>query len=330
MIETFNEPEDLLVDESFLAWHFKLPQAEPQKWESWVSGHPDRARLVQQAIRLLDTVRPAEKALSLQQIAAAEQRLMQSISGTPKISFSNRRRWMIAAAILIILGAGLVYTGATKWRGTAIATAFGEIASRRLPDGTEVMMDANSRIHYKGDWSEGRDREVWMDGEAFFHVSKTPEHSRFIVHLAHMDVIVTGTQFNVINRHGAESVLLQEGRVILRNEKGEQLPLTPGEFVTFRDDLWQKKTVEPDSLMAWKDQKLVFNGTPMRDLVNIVNDHYGVHLQLADSSIADSTVNGMLPNNNLDVLLQSLEATADYKISRNGDQIMISASRGKR
>jgi ferric-dicitrate binding protein FerR (iron transport regulator) len=237
---------------------------------------------------------------------------------------------MIAAAILIILGAGLVYTGVTRWRSTAIATAFGEIASRRLPDGTEVMMDANSRIHYKGDWSEGRDREVWMDGEAFFHVSKTPEHSRFIVHLAHMDVIVTGTQFNVINRHGAESVLLQEGRVILRNEKGEQLPLTPGEFVTFSDDLWQKKTVEPDSLMAWKDQKLVFNGTPMRELVNIVNDHYGVHLQLADSSIADSTVNGMLPNNNLNVLLQSLEATADYKISRNGDQIIISASQGKR
>lgn len=330
MIETFNEPEDLLVDESFLAWHFKLPQAEPQKWESWVSGHPDRARLVQQAIRLLDTVRPAEKSVSLQQIAAAEQRLMQSISGTPRISFFNRRRWMIAAAILIILGAGLVYTGVTRWRGTAIATSYGEIASRRLPDGTEVMMDANSRIHYKGDWSEGRDREVWMDGEAFFHVSKTPEHSRFIVHLAHMDVIVTGTQFNVINRHGAESVLLQEGRVILRNEKGEQLPLTPGEFVTFSDDLWQKKTVEPDSLMAWKDQKLVFNGTPMRELVNIVNDHYGVHLQLADSSIADSTVNGMLPNNNLDVLLQSLEATAEYKISRNGDQIIISASRGKR
>lgn len=330
MIDIYNEPEDLLVDESFLAWHFKLPEAEPQKWESWVSGHPDHARLVQQAIHLLDTVRPGEKPVSLQQIAAAEQRLMQSISGTPGISFFNRRRWMIAAAILLVLGTGLVYTGVTKWRSTAIATAYGEIASRRLPDGTEVTMDANSRIRYKGDWSEGKDREVWMDGEAFFHVRKTPEHSRFIVHLSDMDVIVTGTRFNVINRHGAESVLLQEGRVILRNKKGEQLPLVPGEFVSFKEDLWQKKTVEPDSLMAWKDQKLVFNSTPMRDLVTLVNDHYDVHLQLADSSIADSTISAILPNNNLDVLLQALDATAEYEVFRNGDQITIRARNGRR
>jgi len=191
-------------------------------------------------------------------------------------------------------------------------------------------MDANSRIRYKGDWSEGKDREVWMDGEAFFHVRKTPEHSLFIVHLSDMDVIVTGTQFNVINRHGAESVLLQEGRVILRNKKGEQLPLVPGEFVSFKEDLWQKKTVEPDSLMAWKDQKLVFNSTPMRDLVALVNDHYDVHLQLADSSIADSTISAILPNNNLDVLLQALDATAEYEVSRNGDQITIRARNGRR
>ena len=327
MIDTYNEPEDLLVDESFLAWHFKLPDAEPQRWESWVSGHPDRARLVQQAIHLLDTTYLNENPLSMQQIASAEQRLLQSLPDTPRISFFYGRRWMIAAAasIILLLGAGLIYTGVTRSRGTAIATSFGEVSSRQLPDGTEVMLDANSKIHYKGDWSEGKDREVWMDGEAFFHVRKTPEHSRFIVHLTHMDVIVTGTRFNVINRHGVENVLLEEGRVILRNKKGEQLPLTPGEFATFDENLWQKKTVQPDSVMAWKEQKLVFNGTPLRELVTLVNDHYGVHLQLADSSIADSTISAILPNNNLEVLLQALDATAEYKVTRDGGNIIVSS-----
>lgn len=50
-----------------------------------------------------------------------------------------------------------------------------------------------------------------MDGEVFFHVRKTPLKSRFIVHREHFDIIVTGTQFNVSNRHGKDNVLLQEG-----------------------------------------------------------------------------------------------------------------------
>ena len=330
MIDTYNEPEDLLVDESFLAWHFKLPDAEPQRWESWVSGHPDRARLVQQAIHLLDTTYLSENPLPMQQIASAEQRLLQSLPDTPRVTFFNRRRWMIAAAVLVLLGAGLIYTGVSRSRGNAIATDFGEITSRQLPDGTEVTLDANSKIHYKGDWSEGKDREVWMDGEAFFHVRKTPEHSRFIVHLSHMDVIVTGTRFNVINRHGIENVLLEEGRVILRNKKGEQLPLTPGEFVSFKEDLWQKKTVQPDSLMAWTDQKLVFDNTPLRDVVTAVNDHYGVDLQLADSSIADSTISGMMPNNNLDALLRAIDALPEYQVTRENDKIIISSRQERR
>jgi ferric-dicitrate binding protein FerR (iron transport regulator) len=139
-----------------------------------------------------------------------------------------------------------------------------------------------------------------------------------------MDVIVTGTRFNVINRHGIENVLLEEGRVILRNKKGEQLPLSPGEFASFNEDLWQKKKVQPDSLTAWKEQKQVFNHTPLRELVTLVNDHYGVHLQLADSSIADSTISGIMPNNNLEVLLQALDATADYEVKKENGKTIIS------
>ncbi len=53
-------------------------------------------------------------------------------------------------------------------------------------------------------WKEGTSREVWLKGEAFFHVSKTPTKARFIVHTERFDVVVTGTQFNVMNRAGKD------------------------------------------------------------------------------------------------------------------------------
>ena len=329
MAKNFNEPEDLLSDESFLAWYFKMPGKEQQQWDSWMNSHPEQAQLVQQAISLLEATRLQELSLPLQQIASAEERLFSQIDKLPKeavvLPLFNRRRRMVAASVAILLAAGLIITAIYSSKGTAIKTSFGEIARRQLPDGTEVMMDANSSISFAGNWQEGTDREVWMNGEAFFHVRKTRQNSRFVVHLDHADVIVTGTKFNVINRHGAESILLDEGSVLLRSSNGRELQLSPGEFVDLRGKLWEKKAVQRDSLMAWKEQKLVFDGTPLRELVTIINDHYGVHIKLADSSIGDQTISAILPNNNLEVLLRSLEATAEFDISKDGDQIIIRA-----
>jgi len=329
MAKNFNEPEDLLSDESFLAWYFKKPGKEQDQWDSWMSSHPEQAQLVQQAISLLEATRLQELPLPLQQIALAEARLFSRIDTLPKegivLPLFNRRRRMVAASVAILLTAGLIITAIRSSKGTAIKTAFGEIAHRQLPDGTEVMMDANSSISFAGNWREDTDREVWMNGEAFFHVRRTRDNSRFIVHLDHADVIVTGTKFNVINRHGAENILLDEGSVVLRSSNGRELQLSPGEFVDLRGKLWEKKAVQRDSLMAWKEQKLVFDGTPLRELVTIINDHYGVHIKLADSSIGDQTISAILPNNNLEVLLRSLEATAEFDISKDGDQIIIRA-----
>ncbi|HEY4287275.1 MAG TPA: FecR domain-containing protein [Puia sp.] len=348
MAKNFNEPEDLLSDESFLAWYFKVPGKEERRWHSWMDSHPEQAELVQQAISLLEATRLPEPAIPLQQIASAEEKLFNRIddkssaAGVPGIRdnvespsakvlplFSRRRR-IIAASVAVLIAAGLIITTIRSSKGTAIKTAFGEIARRQLPDGTEVMLDANSSISFADNWREGADREVWMNGEAFFHVRKTRENSRFVVHLDHADVIVTGTKFNVINRQGAENVMLEEGSVILRSSNGRQVQLSPGEFVDVRGKLWEKKAVQRDSLMAWKEQKLVFDGTPLRELVNIVNDHYGVHIELADSSIGDQTISAILPNNNLEVLLRSLEATAEFDISKDGDQIIIRARSARR
>jgi len=87
--------------------------------------------------------------------------------------------------------------------------------------------------------------------------------------------------------------------------------------------------VKQDSLVAWKEQKLVFDKTPLRDLATIINDQYGVHIKLAEESIGDSTISAILPNNNLDVLLQALKATSEFDVIKDGDSITIKAHSGQ-
>ena len=342
----YTEPEQLLADESFLSWYFHREGRED--WDVRIQEQPGLAKLVEEASVLLETIKVREEQVSEQRRQAAEEALFKKLDALPpmpsiaasagtrgNVTAGERPvrhiangRWMIAAAVLVLLAGAVVVT--VRMSGDRqVATAFGQIAKRQLPDGTEVMLDANSRLTYPGGWKVGADREVWVSGEAFFHVQRTPEKSRFIVHTDHFDVIVTGTRFNVVNRHGKENVLLQEGSVILRQRDGKEMDLKPGDFVRFQGNSAERSDVKTDSVIAWKYQKLVFNRTPLRQLVTIVNDHYGVDLQLENASLGDSTITAILPNNNLDVLLQSLEATSEFDISRKEGQIKILAHQGR-
>ncbi|MDP4257409.1 MAG: FecR domain-containing protein [Bacteroidota bacterium] len=336
MLENYLEPEQLLADESFLAWYFKTGEgADPGKekdLEHWISAGAGRGELVQQAVRLLDSLRIREQGLPAGQAMAAEQALMDKIrqsssatAGTGGI-LSSRRRLLAAAAIVTVIVSGALFTRSLLSGHSSFRTQYGEIRQRQLPDGTEVTINAHSELNYSTGWRDGVDREVWLKGEAWFHVRKTPLKSRFIVHTDHFDVIVTGTQFNVVNRDGRDNVMLQEGSVILHQpgcDRCADLSMKPGDYVEYGHSLLEKKTVRSDSLAAWKEQKLEFYRTPIRELVRVIRDQYGVDVKLADDSVKEKTINGILRNNNLDVLLQALEATGDFDVVRQNGDIVI-------
>ncbi len=342
MLDQYSQPEQLLADDSFLNWYFKTGDGQDRVWEEWIRADAGNKELVEQAVELLQMARLPEKQMPAEQIQRAEARMLAGIDQVEarmgidelearrRIPFIKSRRWIAAACIL-----GVLVTGAVVYRAyhvrSAIRTEYGQLSQQVLPDGTEVTMNANSRLQYAPDWKTGADREVWVSGEAFFHVSKTPERSRFIVHLDYVDVIVTGTRFNVVNRPGKENVMLEEGAVTLRASCGKVINMHPGDFVALDKYKAENENVRPDSLMAWRKRMLFFDNTPLRDLVDIVYDQYGVRIQLAGDSPEEKTVSGILPNNNLESLLKALPATGQFEVIRQeGGAITITARPGQK
>jgi transmembrane sensor len=340
MSKEFREPEDFLSDESFLSWYFESGRDQGGSWERWMAGGPGRRELVEQAIAILEATRIKEMPLPATQVQRAETVLFQRIETLDNAQTGAKKRipeartrpgrihwrWMAAAAVFVSLCGALAVYRFLPVRQEQLASGYGELLSRQLPDGSEVTMNANSRLHYSRYWQEGADREVWIEGEAFFHVRKTPMKSRFIVHTDRFDVVVTGTQFNVVNRHGKDNVLLQEGSVIVHPGMGEDMHMVPGDFVQWDGTELKKTSVRLDSLTAWQAHQLAFDKTPLREVVGIIEDQYGVKVNLQDPSIGDSTISGVLPNNNLNVLLQALETTSDFDVIRDGGNITIKAS----
>jgi len=327
--------EDLLLDETFLSWHFRTDDRCILQWEAWMAADPQNGALARQAVVFLRSLTLQEKEIPaealiqaerslLEKINEAEQRAVVPMGGrTAWLSGRARRRWVAAASVLFI-AAGIYTLRAVSVRTPPVVqTAFGEVKENRLPDGTSVVINADSKLIFSPGWKDGRDREVWLSGEAYFHVAKTPLKTRFIVHLNHFDIIVTGTQFNAVNRGQKANVMLKEGSVILHTDQGKEMKMVPGDYVEYRNAGLQKKPVRSDSVLAWKEHKLIFEGTPLKKLIEVIREDYGVEVKTRGTAVGEKKIYGILPNDNLEVLLYALEATGDFAVEWDRDTAII-------
>jgi transmembrane sensor len=236
-----------------------------------------------------------------------------------------KRWWMSAAAVVVLLIGTFFYFQWKKPAERNLGTAYGQVCSNELPDGSTMILNANSTAQLSENWTNGKDREVWLNGEAFFKVTKTAEKSRFIVHTSNLDIIVTGTQFNVMHRDDKTSVLLTEGSVIIRTRDGKELAMKPGDFVEMAGELVKTDIAKQENILAWKENKMAFDNTSLKDAAHIISNHYGVKIILADSAVAAETLNGMMPNDKLEDLLKAIEVATNIKITKTGEEITFSS-----
>jgi ferric-dicitrate binding protein FerR (iron transport regulator) len=321
MSKDYRDPEDFLSDDSFLSWYFGSGRDGSGFWDRWTAGDAGRQELVARAVAMLDAARLREKGVSPSELQLAEATMLRRISAV-EIKGRFDWRWIAAACILFLLISGMIALR-LKPGGQQLATGNGEVTVKALPDGSEVTMNANSRLRYASNWRDGSDREVWIDGEAFFHVQKTSRRSRFIVHTGQFDVIVTGTRFDVVSKSGRNNVLLQEGSVIIHPRAGIDMDMIPGDFVSWDGNNLRKTSVRNDSVLAWRQHQFIFDRTPLSKVVDIIKDQYGVSVKLDGPGIADSSISGIMRNDNLDVFLQALESTSDFDVIRSNGEITI-------
>lgn len=326
MTKHFQRAGDILNDEDFLSWYFREENEQAKTWEQWMNENPQQQLLVNEAVALMNELKLEEMPVSTadveQRLQDLHTRIMDPEIPVVKMKAVRKRWWIAAAAAVIIIAAGLgfwkLYPGKP-----VLESAYGQLSNNQLPDGSTMILNANSTATLSEGWKEGMDREVWLEGEAFFKVTRTAQKSRFIVHTENLDVIVTGTQFNVMNRDGRTTVLLTEGSVIIRTGDGRELAMSPGDYVEMENKRIERKEGNEDNVLAWKDNKLAFDNTGLPEVARIINHHYGVKITLADDKVAGKSLTGIMPNNNLDDLLEAISIALNISINRSDSAIVF-------
>lgn len=175
-------------------------------------------------------------------------------------------------------------------------TMLGETRQIGLPDGSTVLLDADSqlRVHFSAEA-----RELRLDhGRARFTVAHDASRP-FAVDAGDGRVIAHGTIFDVAIGAGGVRVALLRGAVEVRLQRGPSAQnvtarnLTPGQLLSFSQatDLPLPSLIKADEL-DWVSGRASFNEARLGDAVEEINRYNRQKIVLGDPQLGELRVSG--------------------------------------
>lgn len=162
----------------------------------------------------------------------------------------------------------------------------GETFKVILSDGTEVLLNSNSRLAYPTVF-RGKERVVSLEGEAYFNVTKDAEHP-FIVKSGNVQVRVLGTEFNMCSYSPDDvRVTLIEGKVAVSDTCGLQaVEIEPGQSAQLvSDGTFAVEEVDTESILYWKEGFFYFDDVTLADMMKEIGKWYNIDVEFRNTDI---------------------------------------------
>lgn len=239
----------------------------------------------------------------------------------------SSRFWMAAASVTVLVSCGWWFREPLQYK--SYQTAYGQTTDVYLEDGSRVALNSNSKLKVPrlGFW--GDVREVCLEGEAEFSVSHTIDHKRFVVKTSEQfQVEVLGTTFSVFARPRGTKVALKSGSVRIdysQNNQRREVMMEPGDlaFLDQEGAVQLERQQDVKTFAPWTEQRYVFNGTPVKEILAMIEENFGQKVSLSDSNIAQRSITGNFKTKNAEELLKTISEVLDLRVEQNGATILL-------
>ena len=266
----------------------------------------------------------------------------ESVVAQPKAKSIGKHRYVISfmryaavVAVLVCACSYLFYNIGQRNMEQAFAmikveAPQGSTTKMTLPDGTEVWLNAGSRIEYSQGFGV-RDRKVKLSGEGYFEV----HHNKampFIVNSSSLNVQVLGTKFDFRDYPSDHSAMvsLDEGSVAIglrsSHDGDYQYRLSPDQRAVLEKgsgNLRIENRTTTDRL--WTDGTIMLNGRRLADICIDLERSYGVKISIENRTLAKTRFYGVFhrKDQNLDQVLGTLAATGHISYVISGNVVRI-------
>lgn len=215
----------------------------------------------------------------------------------PAISINRSPRftqWQKIAAVflLTILATGtLFYFDAfeiNSQQTVAIEQPLIEHSFIKLPDGSTVVLNANSKLEFPESFDNLPSREVYLTGEGFFDVKHDPTKP-FIVHTGKLTTTVLGTAFNVKAFPGESdiTVTVARGKVKVSEDSKILGIIEHDQQIIFNKESTHvsQESVVSKQATAWIERDIFFDDVTMEAAVEQLEDRFRVDIQFENENI---------------------------------------------
>lgn len=243
----------------------------------------------------------------------------------------NWYRYGAAASLLLLAGAGIFWFGRSM-KPAAEVTAYaeysvptGKTAKITLPDGSRVWLNAHSRLRYPKAFQQ---RNVELEGEAYFEVHRDPAHP-FVIKSGAVQTRVLGTSFNV--RAYADEpeveVAVLTGKVNVSHEGKTSVNLTPqqrGVFDKVSEKLVSEQVPDAGAYRSWTDDRLVLDNASLEEIGRMLHRRFGVDLAFSTEKLKNCRLTTRFDQPRLEKVLAVVSTYVGARYRQDGNRILFS------
>jgi transmembrane sensor len=225
-----------------------------------------------------------------------------------------------------------------------VATKRGSKSFIKLPDGSQVWLNADSKLTFKENFGD-KNREVSLTGEAFFDVFHDAEHP-FIIHTGKADVKVLGTTFNIRNydadrtmeaslikgkievtltdRPDEKIIIHSQEKIIIAkqsNKSGELKPSKTGINRVILTTVTLKDTLVVET--GWMKDKLVFVNQPLEKIAEEIERKFAVTIVFKTEAIKQYRYTGIFEKESVNEMFKIIQLSRNIHYNINNKTITI-------
>jgi ferric-dicitrate binding protein FerR (iron transport regulator) len=218
----------------------------------------------------------------------------------------------IAAGLLMLFGIWKIWI---QNQSINVIADKGKMVEYRLPDGSDVRMNADSRITLDKKNFNNK-RSIRLEGEAFFNVTKG---TTFTISASRGEISVLGTSFNVYSRTNAFKVSCMTGKILVTSGR-QSVTIIPGESAELKDtDLIRFADSKINSVAAWINGEFNFDNSPLNIVLDEMERQFNV--KFAGQNFGDRFFTGSITNKDLKEALDivCIPLGLNYEIGNKGE-----------
>ena len=195
-----------------------------------------------------------------------------------------------------------------------------------LSDGTKVWLNSQSKLKYPVAFND-TNREVYLEGEAYFEVTKDPHHPFHVNAKDRVTIEVLGTSFNVRSYPDETKVetVLEEGSVRMSKGK-EKVTLSPGYKAVYQPEKGIETTsVNTELYTAWRHGQYIFVDESVENILKQLSRWYNIEVFYSNEKAKSVIFSGDVRKyNDITTLLEAMEIAGGIHFKINGNTLIVS------